>query len=39
MGGEGAANQGKKGGWRPREGEKEKGWPPRVLWRKKRRLR
>ena len=27
MGGEGAANQGEKGG-------KEKGWPPRVLWEK-----
>jgi hypothetical protein len=35
MGGEGAASQGKKGGGGQERGvEKEKGWPPRVLWEK-----
>jgi hypothetical protein len=24
----------KGGGWQPREGKREKGWPPRVLWEK-----
>jgi hypothetical protein len=33
MGGEGAASQGGKrgGGWRPSEGKREKGWPPRFV--------
>jgi hypothetical protein len=31
MGGEGAASQGGKGGWRPREGKREKWWSPRVV--------
>jgi hypothetical protein len=43
MGGEGRPAKGEKGGAakprekrgrRPREGKREKGWPPRVLWEK-----
>jgi hypothetical protein len=32
--GRGGQAKGEKGGWRPREGKREKRWPPRVLWEK-----